>query len=134
MGTHCALAEAHTRIRHLEGRLEAMRHDELITQLFFRMNEMVRAGGGMAGSWQHDVRWCVGCRGGGAAGVVGLQRRWGLLQGRLHGINFHLHAVSSDTIRYVARGTSRGAAGARPSRPRLSLLRSCLATCTRALP
>eukprot|EP00198_Chlamydomonas_reinhardtii_P008177 XP_001697514.1 predicted protein [Chlamydomonas reinhardtii] len=40
VGTHCALAEAHTRIRHLEGRLEAMRHDELITQLFFRMNEM----------------------------------------------------------------------------------------------
>jgi hypothetical protein len=39
---HCTLAEAGTRISHLEGRLEQMRHDELITQLFFRMNEVTR--------------------------------------------------------------------------------------------
>ncbi|KXZ41694.1 hypothetical protein GPECTOR_317g16 [Gonium pectorale] len=38
--THCALAEAMTRVKHLEERVARMRHDELITQLFFRMNEM----------------------------------------------------------------------------------------------
>lgn len=33
VGTHCALAEAVTRIRHMEDKLVKTRHDELITQV-----------------------------------------------------------------------------------------------------
>lgn len=33
MGTHCALAEAHTRIKHLEEKQQKLQHDEMITQV-----------------------------------------------------------------------------------------------------
>ncbi|KAG2483189.1 hypothetical protein HYH03_017924 [Edaphochlamys debaryana] len=40
VSTHCSLAEVSAHVRHVESALEKMKHDELITQLFFRMNEM----------------------------------------------------------------------------------------------
>ncbi|MEW5302169.1 MAG: hypothetical protein WDW36_004974 [Sanguina aurantia] len=40
VGTHCSLAEAHTRILHLEEKMTAMKHDDMMTQIFFRMNEL----------------------------------------------------------------------------------------------
>ncbi len=35
---HCALAEAHIRIQHLEERVTKLKHDDLVTQLFFRQD------------------------------------------------------------------------------------------------
>ncbi len=46
VGTHCALAEAVTRIRHMEDKLVKTRHDELITQVRARCGACV----GMAGT------------------------------------------------------------------------------------
>eukprot|EP00798_Chlamydomonas_sp_ICE-L_P006521 gene6521-3161_t len=40
IGTHCVLAEAATRITHLEEAVTKLKHDEMITQVFFRLNEM----------------------------------------------------------------------------------------------
>ncbi len=51
MGLHCELAEAGLRLQHLEEQLTAQRHDELMAQLFFRINEMddmiAQVGGGV---------------------------------------------------------------------------------------
>ncbi|KAJ9519932.1 hypothetical protein QJQ45_014655 [Haematococcus lacustris] len=40
IGTHCVMAEAAVRIAHLEEAVTKVKHDELLTQVFFRLNEM----------------------------------------------------------------------------------------------
>lgn len=37
---HCNFAESYARIAHLEEKITQMRHDDMVTQLFTRMNEM----------------------------------------------------------------------------------------------
>lgn len=37
---HCSLAETYNRLAHLESTLTSMKHDELVSQLFVRLNEM----------------------------------------------------------------------------------------------
>ena len=37
---HCNFAESYVRIAHLEDAITSMRHDEIIEQIFARMNEM----------------------------------------------------------------------------------------------
>lgn len=40
METHCIFAESHARITHLEDKVVALKHDEMISQLYLRINEL----------------------------------------------------------------------------------------------